>query len=761
MGGHNDATFFRNCHVLSREGAEICVPGTTAMIPLVLAYSAIAIFAQDTVPALRPAPAPVADSASLAVLLSDAALVNARIPERLRAYRASIETEMSLALLDSGGRERTAQMEQIASDVRWRAPNRYDQRVTGYRSQAIGPSFSLLSIFGGWTTPTLYGNRLQLGVIPASPSNNVPRMNAAGLAVHPLAVNRDAYYTFAGGDTAVVLYSRGRRIPVVSVRVTPRSNAPGNAFLFYGDMQLDATRKQIVRMRGRMVEVRDGRQTIASGSRIPGVSGASFVEMVNVEVDGEYWLPAFQRTELQARIGFFGDFRSIIRIVSRFADYRPNDSSWTARTMAPVGSRHHLTFAPSDSLSRFDSWARPLGASSGDVYYADFDDLAPPAWRSTGASAFRFRPRSLSEVFRFNRVEGLFTGITAERDFRDSAPGLSVRGSAGYAWAEGVPRGMVGVEQRRGFTTFGLRAQRSLANTNDFQLPLAWGATFSALFGSNDDFDYLDRRGATAFFSRAIGLQRRSLLRVELGPGSDRAVEQNVDQGLYVGGDGFRPNRSIDAGKYFRTAAALELNPHVSGLFVDRGVGARISYERADGDLRWQRLELRAAARRELGPFEVFARTDAGTLLGAPVPQALFEIGGTDGLSSYGYKEFGGDRAATARAVVGYNLPILRAPLRLPSNLVLPGIAPGVAAGIHAGWADASGEAAQNALLRLGSRIDSATGLLVPLSRPTDGIRATAEVLLTLFSGAVSLGVARPIDQPGAWKFTARIGQGF
>src|SRR5215213_433646 len=106
------------------------------------------------------------ESARLEALVGEAARINALIPERLRAYRARIETEMSIAIIDSAGRERTAQLEQIASDVRWRAEDRYDQRVIGYRSQAIGPMFSMMSIFGGWTTPTLYGNRLQLGVTP-------------------------------------------------------------------------------------------------------------------------------------------------------------------------------------------------------------------------------------------------------------------------------------------------------------------------------------------------------------------------------------------------------------------------------------------------------------------------------------------------------------------------------------------------------------------------------------------------------------------
>jgi hypothetical protein len=139
----------------------------------------------------------------------------------------------------------------------------------------------------------------------------------------------------------------------------------------------------------------------------------------------------------------------------------------------------------------------------------------------------------------------------------------------------------------------------------------------------------------------------------------------------------------------------------------------------------------------------------------------MFELGGDLGLSGYDYKEFAGDRAALVRAVLGYTLPILRAPIRLPSALILPGLAPGFAAGIHGGWTEVSNAAARQALLDLGATVESETGIATPLSSPTGGMRASAELLVTFFSGAVALGVTRPIDQAGRWKFTGRIGQGF
>jgi hypothetical protein len=691
----------------------------------------------------------------LRILIAEAAANNALIPSALHAYRARVETEMALIIIDSAGRERTGQIEQIASDVRWRPADRYDQRVVGYRSQAVGPMFSLMSVFGGWTTPTLYGNQLQLGVTPTETAERMPAgATRTLLSVHPLASSRDSFYTFSSGDTAVVLYSRGRRIPVVRVRVTPRIDAKGDAILFFGDMYLDADRKQIVRMRGRMVELKNGKVTLKSGSKIPGVSGASFVEVENVEVDGQFWLPTYQRTEIQARLALLGDFRAIVRIVSRFRDFRINDSTWSARS---TGS---LSFAPSDSMTRFRDWNRALGAATTDAQYADFDDVAPGSWTTVGSTGLQFRPRTIGDVLRFNRIEGLFTGLSAERDFRDASPGTSLRGSLGWAWAEKTSRGMLTLQHASSRSATGIRIERSLLSTNDFQPPLSGGATTPALLGSVDDFDYLDRRGITLFATRKLGVQRRSLLRLEVGRGSDRAVEQHASRGLYVQGDGFRPNRGITPGNFVRSLAALEINPQVSGQFIDRGVGATIQYERGDGELRWQRLELRTAARHELGPLQVYARGNAGTLIGAPIPQAMFEIGSSEGLTGYSYKQFGGDRAATMDGVVGYTFPFLRAPMHLPEQLIAPGIAPGVAFGIHGAWAEASDAAARRALEILGTTTDK-SGAIGPLSRPTEGVRASIEALATFFSGSLAIGVARPIDRAGAWKLTGRIGLGF
>ena len=148
-------------------------------------------------------------------------------------------------------------------------------------------------------------------------------------------------------------------------------------------------------------------------------------------------------------------------------------------------------------------------------------------------------------------------------------------------------------------------------------------------------------------------------------------------------------------------------------------------------------------------------------MIGAPAPQALFELGGEAGLSGYEYKEFVGDRAALIRTVAGYTFPVLRAPIRLPGLLILPGLSPGVAVGIHGGWTEISSERARQAVLELGAPYDIEGNPSIPIPVATGGMRASAEFLVTFFSGALAVGVTWAIDQPDKWKFTGRIGQGF
>src|SRR4051812_47695674 len=93
-----------------------------------------------------------------------AAVSNHRPPPELQGYRSHIESEISMMLRDTLGREHTAQVEQLATAATWDRAGRYDFHIVGYRSQSIGVPYSALSIVRAWTLPSLYGERLRLGI---------------------------------------------------------------------------------------------------------------------------------------------------------------------------------------------------------------------------------------------------------------------------------------------------------------------------------------------------------------------------------------------------------------------------------------------------------------------------------------------------------------------------------------------------------------------------------------------------------------------
>lgn len=250
---------------------------------------------------------PIYSSAAVRDLVSGAAIANHSPPPTFTGYRAHVESEFSLLLRDTLGRERSAQIEQLASAVHWTRGASYEMHVIGYRSQSIGSLVSMMSFVNGWTEPSLYGERLTLGVQIGPASQPGRRQSNFIVAVHPFAVDRDQYYRFSGGDTVVVMHTLGRTIPIVRLHVKPHLRDSTRFAAFDGEIDLDADRRQIVRMRGQFVVLGESRKRKLRISRVPGLVAVAYCEFVNAEIQGRYWLPAFQRTELQTTFALFGN----------------------------------------------------------------------------------------------------------------------------------------------------------------------------------------------------------------------------------------------------------------------------------------------------------------------------------------------------------------------------------------------------------------------------------------------------------------------
>src|SRR5215467_4625607 len=691
--------------------------------------------------AANPATDSVYSSAALRELVARASEENLHPPPGFQSYRSRIETELSLLVRDTLGREHTAQIEQFATSAEWTRDGRYDLHVIGYRSQSAGVPYSAVSIVQGWTVPSLYGNRLEFGAY----FNSRRRRADTLTAVHPFARDRDGYYRFTGGDTVTVLHVGGRSIPIARIHVHPSFAGKTRLAAFEGEIDLDADRAQIVRMRGQFVTLGDKpdlrRRILAAAT---GIVAVAYAEFVNAEVDGKYWLSAFQRTEFQASFGLLGADRPVFRLVSNIDDIIVADSASSAVDSVPP-TRLRLTWAPTDSVSRYGAWHRTLGTQSGSVHSDDFADLAPDIWRPTGAPRLNLFPNNTAKLLRFNRVEGAFTGVAPSVDFRNVAPGLSAGGNVGWAWSEQTVRGGAFVSYRVGSMTYGARAERALATTGSFLRPLSDDPGLGALIGSYDPYNYLDRKSAIVSVTHVLGALNVGLLTLQAGAATDHSEQARISHGLFSR-QAFRPNPAISEGSYALGMADLELHPNVTGDFVQPGVGLRAHYEVGSGQLNWQRVELGLSGRRYLGPISLVAHADGGAVFGnQPPTQRTFRIGGDGSLPGYAVDQFQGDYAVLFRSFASYRFGIWKRPIHLWRTLFIPGVGPGLAVSAQGGW----------------TAFSSANRTAADSALATNGIRATVGGGITLFSDLLHLGFARPVDRAAPWRFVGGFGASF
>ena len=523
---------------------------------------------------------------------------------------------------------------------------------------------------------------------------------------------------------------------------------PAKSVVFLGEMDLDANRRHIVRLRGYFAVV-GGTKSRFDILKDLGLQGVAYIEAVNAEVDGQFWLPAQQRFEAVASAATVGEGRAIFRILTRFIDRRvlPMPEDVVAGSAEDTLAIHpfRLAIESPDSLSRYKGWHTELGEMTAEVSAEDFDDVAPDRWNPKGKPRVAFETARLGDVFHVNRVQGVFTGVGAVARFRDAAPGLTMRVAAGWAWNEETARGRFVTEYRRGPTEWSARVSRSLDITSDFRNPFDSGSTLAALLG-RDNYDYVDRRSAMLQWLRFLGSDERTQFRIEAGPAEDRAAVAHLTRSPLGIGYDFRANRPVREGRYARTVIMLDTRPDVSLEFLRTGAGARFVYERGDGELRYQRIEGRFTVRSNRGPFSLGARLDLGaTTPGAP-PQQFFEIGQNQNLPGYEYKEFAGDQTAMFRVLALRRLPLLGAPIRITPRIWLPPLAPAIALGVQAGWTRASTPEALATTTLLGS---------VPTGHP----RASASLTLRFLGGAVGAGIATPLDHSGHVRWYVEFGQ--
>jgi hypothetical protein len=707
--------------------------------------------------------APVADTTgyatpALRTLIQRAEAANARPAADLRGYSARYESEVALVKRLPDRIEGASTIEQTAGEFTWVVGKGFGQHEQGYRVVTTGvPLPGSAALSNGWILPTLTGPKYDLfGASSGAPTEVGEDSAGTHSAWSPLGPDRDRYYRFEGGDTLTVEFPVGPPQRVVRVIVVPWDSLTEKTKVFRGDLYLDPATGALRRLRGQFLTVGgpppEGKAKLVNNL----VLNAAVADIVTTEVPGAGWIPTYQRIDLEVLIPLTTESWSTLRVMTALRDVSP-DMAPADAPLPPVlaDMKSGRTSAPKDSLHEYREWQHPPDKAINTVTLSDLFAVGPLRIRPDGPPIYFWRGPTTLQALRFNRVEGLYLGVSGTLRLRDAVPGLELRGTAGYAIWPGLPRGGVSANLVRGHWNTNVKAMRDLDLATKFPDPLDYNRGLRALF-QLDNYDYVDRLMAGAGLTRFFSAHGPGTLTARLDYVKDRATTADLSTGPL--GQTYTINPYVTPYEYPRAQVGVNWHPEISSHFTRPGIGLHATYEAGGGDLPYQRIQAGFVARANWRKVTLTIVADAGvTLSDNPPTQQLFLIGGSGTMPGYAYDQFGGDVGALTRWMIAVPLPFLQAPLKI-GNTTLPPIAPNLSYRFYSGYTETTDAAAQASLDAVGTQV--VNGVTQPFSVPSNGIKATQEIRLSLLGTLLGFGAARPLEG-GDWTFTFSFAQAF
>ena len=248
---------------------------------------------------------------------------------------------------------------------------------------------------------------------------------------------------------------------------------------------------------------------------------------------------------------------------------------------------------------------------------------------------------------RYNRVEGLSTGIRADRSL---GAGYSVTGQARIGTADLQPNAEARIARSDGRRMLALGAYRRLASASDWGNPLGFGASVNALLFGRDEGFYYRTAGVEL---AAIG-EGRSVFEYRLFAERHDAAERETHLSVakLLNDVRFRPNIAAREGEVVGTSLQLAgsrgADPQGLRMFgIVRGEGAA-------GDWTYGRLAAELTTSRGLGPWVDGALTlGGGSSVGGVPVQRLWYMGGYGTVRGQDPATQVGDAFWLARAELG------------------------------------------------------------------------------------------------------------
>lgn len=711
-------------------------------------------------------------TAALCELVARAAEVN-RVPGRLAAYTARVEVEASIISVRDDYVDGPTAIQQVATDVRWERNGPFVQRAVGARSRySLVPLSRMRFLLIGWISPLTYGERIPIfgrqgagDVEDPMPGDVDP---ALIYAVHPLASDRADYYRFLGADTLEAPFPGGITRRIIRIRVTLLAIPSDRHLLVDGFIDLDAATLHTAAIRSKLIST-------GEPYRAPRMFGAVtipspyFVELVNTPDSSGTWLPATQRYEWHGLPDGIEGAAPALRITSHFVNRAATNLEPGASASFNDTPTFQLRTAPRDSVSRFSAFVEPIGQETVRFHASDFADLGARQPILVGKSrVVFFKTLNGEDVVRYNRVEGIYTGVPVTYIPGDKLRYTFFHANAGVAWWSGAVMYDGAVGRDNGRTRLEVRGGRFLAVTNQFRTQFDNFALGALL--ARDNWDYVERYSATVRVLHRLNIRRGSRIQVEAGWTEDRPRERVLSTTPWVGY--LRPNRGIFEGSYFRTRARLDINPDISPQFVRQGWGFQVTYDGGIGALNYSLIQARSVARKDFSRAFIGAVVEAGTTLGNSIPpQQLFEVGGAVGLPGYEYKQFAGNRGILARVRLTFPIPLFTlSGGAINRALSVPRSLPSISFGYQGAATSISNPGAQAAVTALGyafntgtgqTAVDSITGVPLPASTASNGWKSSVDVRVGFFGGAIAVGVAKPFFQGRGLAFFLAIGGQF
>lgn len=490
--------------------------------------------------------------------------------------------------------------------------------------------------------------------------------------IHPLANGAEAYYTYATGDSVSFQLPGGKTIQLRELVVRPREPKWNVAL---GSLWFDIGSSRLVRAVFRLAEPMDiwgiaDEQADSADDKPPKWVKAMIspltakVTAVTVEYglyEGRFWMPRVQGLEGEAQAGFMhvpfkmeqsfkyasvnGSLPPIPQIAavdtaqdSTSRAYRRAKRREACKDMTNSRSRTStryersltvimqvpcdttvLAHSPELPKSIYDDGEEIFGASERDALIAEALTLGAQPGFVPQKPVFTYG----LGLTRYNRVEGLSTGIAARQSL---GAGYTAHALARIGIADLSPNGELSLSRSNGRNMIAVGAYRRLASANDFADPFTFGSSLSALlFGRDDGYYY---RSLGVEFTGARDDSASGTWRLFAEHNSDARKKTDFSLAKAFGGKGFTEN--IDATNGNVIGLALErhashgLDPHGLRTF------GRIALEGAAGDFDYSRAMLEATVSHGLGRRLDGAITVGGGTSGGSVPvQRLWYLGGT------------------------------------------------------------------------------------------------------------------------------------